>query len=490
MSFVAVIDSTKNKQIWSKAIHSLASISDHIKFVVSTEELTLSSVNSARTSHAEIRFKKRFFHEFSVDFTNIINEGYEEHEDGSNSYSFLINSKHLATLFRNLDANDLDYICFRIHWAHDSNSAMKYKLLIEIKTRKLIIKKYLAGYQPLFRKKVIIADIYKDQLQKNDDSIDENRINYIMIEQMVPKQFLDMIPSSTEDFKIEIKNDKILFSGYTKQVLKDREYLKQPMSLTITLNLDELLNSNLMMARDKDPLKKCINFRLKEFKNFMNLISTLNMSNSNNEIGEGYVNLNESEPNGDCFAIYFRNPGDPVLFELQNHSMDIHFIQITTDDTSNMMANSTNLTSKDLKKNSELQLQPYVIHKVEKQESPVRPTKSSSEPKPTIRQPIPKIKRSHTDKLVKRKAKYSTPEPLSQLIPSSAETESMVTYTRESNANTSSSSKRHKTSRSNDDNTDYSDTEEEYMALEDQMGDLEFGPTQLNNKPKSIFDDL
>lgn len=41
-----------------------------------------------------------------------------------------------------------------------------------------------------------------------------------MIDQVIPKQFLEMVPASAEDFKIEIKSDRVLFSGYTKQIIK------------------------------------------------------------------------------------------------------------------------------------------------------------------------------------------------------------------------------------------------------------------------------
>ena len=137
MSFVGVIDSEKNKVIWSKAILSLAAISDHIKFIVSSDSLSISAVNNARTSHAEVVFKRSFFFEYSVNFTNITAEGFdnglEENTDGvldgSNlSYSFVINSKHLGILFKNIDAVDIDYICFKIHWSRLAPVKMMYKL--------------------------------------------------------------------------------------------------------------------------------------------------------------------------------------------------------------------------------------------------------------------------------------------------------------------------------------------------------------------------
>ena len=90
-----------------------------------------------------------------------------------------------------------------------------------------------------------------------------------MIDQLIPKQFLEMVPASAEDFKIDIKSERILFCGYTKQIIKDRDYLKQPMAVTVTISLDELTDSNLLLSNsDQEPIRKQINFGMRDFKNF------------------------------------------------------------------------------------------------------------------------------------------------------------------------------------------------------------------------------
>ena len=90
-----------------------------------------------------------------------------------------------------------------------------------------------------------------------------------MIDQVIPKQFLEMVPASAEDFKIEIKSDRVLFSGYTKQIIKDRDYLKQPMAVTVTISLEELTDTNLLLLNPNDkPISKMINFGMRDFKNF------------------------------------------------------------------------------------------------------------------------------------------------------------------------------------------------------------------------------
>lgn len=382
MSFVGVIDSEKNKVIWSKAILSLAAISDHLKFIICPDSLSISAVNNAKTSHAEIVFKKSFFYDYFVDFTNIIPEGfdngarndiYTEMDDSKLSYSFVINSKHMAILFKNIDAVDIDYICFKIYWSRDVQINMKYKLLIEIKTRKLIIKKYQTSYQPVLKNQLNVSSVYKRELydqqhrEKNSEETETSRINYIMIEQIITKQFLDMVPASTEDFKIEIKNEKILLSGYTKQIQKDREYLKQQMSVTIALTLEELLNTNLTAEANNDQGRKCINFRLRDFRNFMNLITSISMPTNTDSNVDEYLNLNNmiSMSNEDYFEIFFKNPGDPILFELQNNPhLLIQYVQITNDDEYDLPENSNVNLNGAKNPQSKLLLQPHVIHKV------------------------------------------------------------------------------------------------------------------------------
>lgn len=324
MSFVAVIDKDRHKYIWSKAITSLASISESIKFIVYPRSLSISSVNAAKTSSGEVIFLSSFFHEFRADFDDEDNilEGFQIEKEIP-SYSFIINSKHLLILFKNLDIFDLDYICLKIHWFNDtiepSFSSLKYKLLIEIRTKKLILKKFQTGYQPVVSNKITISEEYNKELQKSKATY--NYLHYIKIEQAILKQFLDMIPSATEDFKIEIKNENIQFSGFTKQIMKDREYLKQPMSVAISVYLEELLDTNLNVNVANRPSIESIMFRLKDFKNFINFITSFSNGNVDND---------NSDSSDDYFEIIYKRPGDPVLFELKNNQhLTVQFIQIT-----------------------------------------------------------------------------------------------------------------------------------------------------------------
>lgn len=537
MSFVGVIDSEKNKVIWSKAILSLAAISDHIKFIVCPDSLSISAVNNAKTSHAEIVFKKTFFYDYSVDFSNILPEGFDNdlgedigaEIDGSKlSYSFVVNSKHLAILFKNLDAVDIDYICFKIHWSREAQINMKYKLLIEIKTKKLIIKKYQTSYQPVLKNQLTVSSVYKRELydqqhKEGSREIDEcNRVNYIMIEQIIPKQFLDMIPASTEDFKIEIKNEKILLSGYTKQIQKDREYLKQQMSVTIALTIEDLLNTNLTAEANSDQARKCINFRLRDFRNFMNLITSINIPTNAESNPDEYLNLNNmiSMSNEDYFEIFFKNPGDPILFELQNNPhILIQYVQITNDDEYDLPENSKVNVNGVKNPPSNLVLHPHVIHRIslhpDEEKIPIDAKFSTNSKIPqtklSISQQVGKLQ-SNTDNSLHTNELF-VPETESQTAAfdysSNYENEDMITYGKRMSQTEKETYKKQKIEEGNGigmlnidmdrlnnmiDNKEKAQPDKRIIINEDtdyesdENEAVNLGPTQGADRPRSIFD--
>lgn len=466
MSFIGAIDSVASQKVWSQAIMSIAAISDQIKFVITDTSLSVSAINNANTSHGEIEFSQKFFHEFSMDFSDILPEGYDK-GDGktTQSYSFLLNSKHLSTLFKNLE-NDLSYICLRVYCNKFASIAQKYKLFVEIKTKKLIIKKFQTNYQPILISKLDIPNDYKQEFynQPSEYFNSGNKVNYLMLDQSIPKNFLDMVPSSTEDFKIEFKGEKLSFAGYTKQVVKDKEYLKQPMAVSIAMSLHDTFSSNLLPSpkstQSSDPPKKqSINFRIKEFRNFINLCNSV-----------------------DCdtpFEIYFKNPGDPILFEFSHQNILIQYIQITADDDkSSPHGNSSTLGSTILSLDEltsrKLSLK---LQKHQSSEKRAKPDKALADPKVQTQTP--------------RSVRGSRSEtPVNNPTPSSEAGDEFVTYGRERTPQEEDHpNKKQKTSdfsilpssKINDPDTEYSDSSED---IDEAM----LGPTQMNNKPKSIFD--
>lgn len=497
MSFVAVVDSDKHKLIWSKAIISLAAISDSIRFCVQQDSLTLLAVNSARITHGQTTFKNSFFYEYTTNFDDVMEEGYDE---DAHSYSFLVNSRHLAVLFKNLDVSDLNYVCFKINWEKKCPTPLKYKLLIEIRTKKQIIKKYQTSYQPIVMSDTNVILRYKAELVQQQEQSSEvlletmdDKIKYLMMSQIIPKQFLDMIPATTEDFKIEIKNGKISFSGYTRQVMKDREYLKQPMAVTITLRLDELINSNVNCTDPNDYITTSINFRLKDFKNFIAFISSFNYNYPKNAVElEDYIELNSPAEEA-YFEIFFKGKGDPVLFELLNYPhVLVQYIQITGDDT---LDHNNNEVNEDVLKRPRFLLPVHSIQKTPAESL----TQQETPPSPATTKPRPRYQ--HTGKYIPSKSRSSIIDNLNrnqeeafQFTPSnnSQLNDSQLTHSPDTNdrevigyserrSSVEPSAKRHKPEQYDHD-TDYLEDEEE----EEKDDEDNLGPTQADGL-KSIF---
>lgn len=385
MLFVGVINKNSNKTIWSKAIQSLAGISDYIKIVIKAEALSISAVNIARTSCGEIEFKKSFFYQYDVDFTNVIKDGFQLELDNGDgdpvaSYSMIVNSKHLIALFKNIDANDLEYIYLQAHISTDSPSALLYKILVEMRASNRILRKYQVNYEPVLQKKVDIFAQYKKQLYDQNmleqaDRVVQDGVKYIMVDQSIPRQFLDMLPSSTEQFGIEVNKEDVLLTGFTNQIVKDNDYIKQPMSAAVALSIDDLVHSNLH-SLSGDFLVR-INFRLKYFRNFMQLVSSINTKSAAASETEDNINSHYElvESPEEYLELFFKNPGDPILFELKsNRHLVIQYIQVTNDSNSNRVEKSgkhsrhtsTQLSLKKPKESKNINafvLQPYAVQK-------------------------------------------------------------------------------------------------------------------------------
>ncbi|KAI5970391.1 DDC1 [Candida margitis] len=388
----------------------------------------------------------------------------------------MINSKHLSALFRNFDSSNMKYVKLRIHWSEKAAANLKYKLLIEILNKKLIMKKYQAGYLPTTRKGVQIAKEYKDSFyeQENNNNKDVRRkTHHIMIDLVIPKEFLEMVPSGAEDFKIDIKNEKVSFGGYTKEVIKDRDYIKQPMAVTVTISLDELADSNLINP-DEPPMRMLLNFGMRDFKNFLNLAGVFATASAAQQFDEEYANIGNSN---DYFHIYFRNPGDPILFDLQNSQhVDVQFIQITACDDK-PVENEIEVDARALRR--KLLLEKPVVHSLVENSVEYNEEKdqhqSISSPEPSMRFAFGKLPQRQKDKL--EISNLTQQQQRRGHMPSEV-FEDVITYNQGSLEPAS-----------RNDDTEYSDSEEEAnepplkrRLIEDE----ELGPTQVE-KPKSIF---
>lgn len=305
MSFTADIELEKHRLIWSKSILSLSLLAEEVKFTISPDNLVISGVNSTNTLFSEMVFNKQFFQEYQVDFKDSISKGYDRSKQ---TYSFVISKSPLSLLFKNFDINSL--INLKMMFNND------FKLFIVVK-RNLIVKKYQLNYQPIVSDSSLNhSEQYMEKYKVQDQlSLSDSSMKYIMIDQIILKDFIDMIPLSTEEFKLELRNNRLLLNAFTKAVVKKNQYLKQPMSSTISVSIDELIESNIPQE-----YTQFINFKLKNLKIFINLISLVHF---------------EKYDKNEFFEIYFKDSGDPILFHLGNNQLvEVNFLQLTNNEDS------------------------------------------------------------------------------------------------------------------------------------------------------------
>ncbi|QFZ27900.1 putative DNA damage checkpoint protein [Clavispora lusitaniae] len=434
MSFVAAIDSPTNIATWSRCVISLAAISEHICFSIFPDTLALSAINSSRTTHGEIAFTGPFFHDYDFQTDLILPEGFSTTTSSNSNpkYSFVVASKHMLTLFKNLEPSNLSYIFLRVDCNESTPIARRNKLLVEILTKKLIVKKYQMNYSPVEHMGTAIGTSYKTEFE-------EGNVNFFMMETAIMKSFFDMVPLATEDLSIDVKTTKISFGAYTKQVLKDREYLKQPMSITISMAVNELMDSNL------GDVSLSVNFRLKDFRTFIALCTSLKTD------GRCEPQYFDGDPH---FEAYFKKNGDPIFFEFKSQNAVVRFIQFTADE------NATVDESKEK----------YVL---------VAPTISRAGT--SLTEMTESVANSRQSQIISlspsRASRFSSYRPESDDFPSTHHAHRhIVTYGKAP----SDSPDRQPTARNSD--TDYNTSDEN----EGEQQTL--GPTQTTNKPVSLFE--
>lgn len=427
MSFVAAINNPRNISTWTRACVALAGVSDQISFTVLDATLSMLAVSSSRTTHAEVQFTRDFFKDLAFSTDSIISDGFRDRETGP-AYSFVVASKHLGMLLKNSDPHGLNYVCLRVECSTGTPAMRKYKLNVEILTKKLVLKKYQIGFQPVDFENTDIPARYNANLQEND-------VYMFSIQAPIIKLFLDTAHASTEDFGVEVKGSKIIFSAYTKLVVKDRDYLKQPMLIGILMAIDDLEESNLNGAQIS------LNFRLRDLRIFLGLVATLRAEAKAMDALSPDLN----------FDALFKDPGDPILFQYKGTDLTINFILITADDSGI---------------SPRLEPANYVLH------APVVLKKRGLDPEPTRENPHKRKKRSSPT------PEYDNFDVFEPSLPH-------VTYGRESSTPAPILAEITPNEYDNDghenanDDTEYSTSGEE--------SNTEFGPTQARDKLKSLF---
>lgn len=305
----------RSHQIWSKALGALASVADYIKFDIAENALTLSAINSAKTAHAAITFGHDFFERYQVVFPSNPMAGYNS---DTSSMSFLVISAHLATLFKYADSHE--YMRLKINWTNES----AHRLLVEVKLTKLIVKKYQTSYRPVVSRGADVRAIYKSEFRRQSRLsavLDVDKIRFLVLPQPAVRRFLDTVPQAAEDFRLEVSGGKLQLTGYTREIVKDRDYLKQPMAVLVAMPTDDLRVCDVHGTGGASKL--CINFRLRDFRQFVEL-SLFELPISREE----YAPLDDEKE----IDVWFRQGGDPAVFEMRTPLITIHYTHVFSDE--------------------------------------------------------------------------------------------------------------------------------------------------------------
>lgn len=307
MSIVAATDHPKNIANLARCCLSLAAVSSQICFSFTDSILYILAVSAAKTTNEEISFNRSYFRDYVFDTSSILLDGYNATDK---SFSFIVSAKLLVMLFRTLDASKVNYIHLGVDCQEATPSSRRYKLNVEVFTKKQVLKKYQIGYQTT---DFTPSDIPTKYLELHRSHV----LSQFSLEINVFKLFMDVVPNASEDFGIEAKLGKLTFLAYSKLVVRDTEYLKQPMLMSILLAVEELPSSTV------GDVTIGINYRLKEFRNYINLISSFR---KDNKLSTDYT---DDEP---VVEAMFLQPGDPILFQFRDGDALVSLIQITAND--------------------------------------------------------------------------------------------------------------------------------------------------------------
>ncbi|GMM36793.1 Ddc1 protein [Saccharomycopsis crataegensis] len=396
MSFKATIKDSESRQIWCKAITSLSTVADTLKFVITSKFISISALNTAKTSSLDVSFVSGFFDKYSLKFDNpeevyqegftfhrkeqakknqqqprtyqpteLVNDDIEEDKEDTpetSTYSFVIQARFLSVIFRTPDDDEYS---FSINLRRGCPMTQRFRLLIQKTSKRKVKKHFSPGFQPCYLDQNDMGKSYKRRLSRlwseyffNDDDDDfsipshlqprdklavameessyeaNDPLNYLILDNVIIKKFFEVTPATIEDFQINIKRppNRLFFIAFLKPVKKDKVYIRQPMSLHVSLALDDIIDSFLYKGdtehdqSSNDEVEEIkVTFRLKELRTFINLSSMVVVSGNNN--GRSVQNFDDDhhhhppgasdENNGEnnTFEIFFARNGSPVIFE-------------------------------------------------------------------------------------------------------------------------------------------------------------------------------
>lgn len=268
--FEAEIETADAKNLWTRSIYSLSTLSDTTKITIrqplntinqNTEgnqnhdtdendngiaELQLTAVNFTKTSSLNCAFDKSFFKTFKID-GELPNDAIKGDDNKAKSFSFLVNSKNLTVLFKDcgVDSKKFKFIVIDEEGnntdddshENDTNKVKKSrfmnKFFVELDTNTGLTKKYTLNFikaKEAFDYKInSVHNHILSRQDANDRKLIENsvvlpnvnRIHSLTISTDILRNFLSIFPSQLEDFRLEIYPNlrRILFHGYNRQQL-------------------------------------------------------------------------------------------------------------------------------------------------------------------------------------------------------------------------------------------------------------------------------
>lgn len=295
-------------EVWSKAILSLATVSDHIMVELSSNGVVLLALNQSRVAQASIQFAKDFFDKLFV-------------YNKRHAIRFLLVANHFSTLFKTSNARNMDGLRLQVPLFEGQ------QILIAVKLNEKILKKYSATFRVIHLESDTMASRYKDLYKEQQGIVnlsDEIRIKLMSIDIRILKGFLATVPTATEELMIEVLLERVSFTGFSRSALKDDDYLRQPMAVSVGLPIQDLTVCNVAPLNITEAHDYTIKFSvgMKEFRLFIDLVTSLQ-----NPMLEDFEDLSA----GKLINIWFKTPADPVVFELEGSRLTVCFTQLGVD---------------------------------------------------------------------------------------------------------------------------------------------------------------
>lgn len=372
-AFFALINDTDKQNLWFRHIYFLSTISEEICLTIGNDFLIASAINGTYTSSCKIKFDKKFFDDFEFRPHEIVfgEAGLQSAKDPVGNlqklYSILINGKHLTTISKiSTETGTINEFILSIDNTLSCSEAMANRLLVTIEMESLIQKEYSPQFTPTQYNPLLVDLKYKRKFvdvfgttetrsadegpidpklvevcnsieaglskelfcdaianeprQGSYKSFDE--INYICCDQALLKNFIENCNTSlTDEIKLQVDTRRMIMTAFTKAIYgKGNDILKSAISMSNTIALTTLEHCSLFWVEDDAPNSnrsekqiKTIVFKSKDFKNFVGV----NSYSRQNVYSGGYMN------------IWFCNPGDPILIELDKEDVRFQLLQVT-----------------------------------------------------------------------------------------------------------------------------------------------------------------